>query len=133
MSETEHLETTEAHFEAFKTACFKWRGVLGLDWVELLFVHLDDPAATASASYDGTATWATIRLCKTWDTPRPLTDATLDRLARHEVCHVLAAELHHLATTRYCTEFEVDAADERLVCRIEALMERMGHGRSVDG
>jgi len=116
------VKTTKAHFEAFKAACFEWRERLGIDYVELLFEHTDIPNATAQMSCMGDCTIATIRLCTKWDTPRPLTTETLDRLARHEMVHVLLAELDWVAGCRFCDQTELTTATERLACRIEALL-----------
>ncbi len=121
----EKIEVSAEQFETFKAACLRWRERLGLHWFELMFVQEDHPTALATTRYDSFGTWATIRLCKTWDTPRPLNEQTLDDLARHEIIHLLVSELSCLASERYCQDADqITAADERLVRRIEALFER---------
>jgi len=110
---------TAKHFESYKRFCLEWRERLGVHWVELVFEHKTVGDATAQAQLDGSGTVGTLRLCRKWDTPRPLNNATLHRLARHEVLHLLVDQ-----TSQPCCEDGRDLEVERLVCRIEAIMDR---------
>jgi len=118
--------TTPAHFELFQKECRKWVDIFGLDEWKVYFLHLDESNANrlAACNYVGLTFVATFVLNKNWrhDTPN---NNWVKMVARHEVVHLLTAPLNCLATARYVTEDEVDNAVERLVHKLEAIIDKL--------
>ena len=118
--------TTAAHFELFQKECRKWIDIFGLDEWKIYFLHLDQPDSKrlAACNYVGLTFVATFILNKDWKHDAP-NNNLVKMVARHEVVHLLIAPLNCLATSRYVTEDEVDNAVERLVHKIEAIMDKV--------
>jgi hypothetical protein len=62
-------------------------------------------------------------LTKRWDALRPLDEAALDECARHACCISLTPNAW-MASCRYVTETELEAAQERLCRLLESWFER---------
>ena len=122
----EDLDTTEEHLAIFKRAVLYWAEVLGVGWVRFDFHHGCDKERYAQISFDNDVCVARAMLTKKWCPDRALNEIEITALARHEVAHLLVAELEWAAGDRYTTRREVDAHTERLTRRIERVYE-MGY------
>lgn len=116
------MKTTAKHFEAFKVACEHYRQKLGLtDW-EFCYRHSDEHGRVLAAVHrDNEAKIATLVLSTDWDETR-ITPAGLREAARHEVLHVLLAELEDLAMSRINPRERWVAAEHAVIHRIERFL-----------
>ena len=111
---------TKKHFKIFKRACRKWLKKLGLaDWLVYYSMSFEiEHYAEICTSRTERAT--TIYLCGRWPLAEihPLNEKNLEASAKHEILHLLVADLADLARDRYSTEEEIDCAEESLVERL---------------
>ena len=113
--------TSAEQFEEFKALCLKWQDRLGMTEWQLHFTHRDLPGKYAGIEYQIESYLAEITLNTDWD-DRPVTTETLESAARHEVAHLVIAELHTLTWRRFVAENQLLAATERSVRAIERLV-----------
>lgn len=73
----------------------------------------------AETEYDTKTRGVTFTLNKKYDAD--VKEHSMERTAKHEVCHLLIADLSSLVGG-YCTEEEHDRADEALVCRLTNIL-----------
>jgi hypothetical protein len=116
------LQTTKSHFEKFQVYCDKWRLKLGLINWALFYEHCDLEDTYARTFWRTSDHAATIQFCKKWDNLRPLTDTELERLAVHELCHVVMAPLISEAEYRYSTKEAIDSAEHSIVRMLEEVL-----------
>lgn len=116
------MKTSKEHFELFKQATFSWCKFLGIsDW-ELYFKHenLEKDFSNVALNYRGKV--ATFTLSTEWpEDLEMLTEAAMERTARHEVIHLFLAPLWCLACDRFASQAEIDTAEETLVRRLEKI------------
>ncbi len=115
----QYIETTLEHFEAFQQAARAWQQRLGLHEWRLYFEHDCAEGFYSRIHYKCGSRVATIEFARQWDLLRPLTEKEITLLARHEVCHLLTADLQTVAKERYLNEQQIDDAEEILVRRLE--------------
>lgn len=116
---SEKYISTPEHFEQFKGYCRQWLAKFGLtDW-EIYYSHEDseDACAWCGRKYEGKI--ATLGLCIDLSTQEP-TPANLHKWARHEVMHVLLADLAHLVNLRSITDNIVSATEHAVIRRLES-------------
>lgn len=96
-------KVTKAQFGQFKRTSEKWLKLFGLSNWEVYFNwEAMDEGTMATAHYDMPNKVAFLTFCKTWDiNDIPLTPEEIKATAFHEVCHILFADLHLLAESRY--------------------------------
>lgn len=97
------MKTTAKHFEIFKAACEHYRQKLGLtDW-EFRYGHRDhndgDALAWVYCNVEGRV--ASVWLAVEWGDYDAPTKANLWHMARHEVLHVLMADVMQLASLQH--------------------------------
>ena len=119
------MKTTKKHFELFKKECFKWRGIFNLDGVNLEFSHTEISGGFACSTYDYDGYVAHIELGLTIDCDRKTVAVEIDRLARHEMTHVLTGDVAHLLEQRYITQEQGERAIEKLVCDLTHIIDVM--------
>lgn len=118
-------------FMYFRDTCRKYQKQFNLLNWELWFEHVDLSAddTTAKCTYDVENHQATISLA-TFIASFKDTDRTkkqiLDRVARHEMFHLVVGILDNLTTNKYVTEVEIRTAVEGLVRHIEQIYRSAG-------
>ncbi len=109
--------TPAARFAAFRKACLKWQQQLGLqDWRLMFELDRVSPSDRhARVLYNIQSRAAKLTYCA-----RSETDQSIERLALHEMLHLLAAEMLALAGTRADNSHEDVIREEHRV--IERLL-----------
>ena len=114
-------KTTEKHYAAFKAEverCVRLWRIVG--WrIETLHEKCEDSRAQFRSSAQNHV--ADIVLNKEWDDEEP-TIANVVKAARHEVVHLLVAELHEIAVLRYVTNDQRIHALESTVRHLEDIL-----------
>lgn len=116
------MRTTKRDFAKFQEYCNEYIATLGLNEWSVHYDHSsldDDYARTYFKVSSGVST---IILNTYWDDLRPKTNSELERLALHEVLHLLTAPLMGAAERRFTTTHEIDAAEHLLIRRLEKLV-----------
>lgn len=118
-------KTTAEHFGWFKDAVNRWQKELGLtDWnIQLRHEALESALATTYANNAGAV--ATIALNTSWNELDIPTKERIERVALHEVIHVLLSDLSYLAECRYTSKEEIDVAEHKTVRRLEQVLARL--------
>lgn len=116
------MKTTKKHFELFKSRCYFWRERLNLIGVNLEFSLSELKGAHASSVYDYEGYVAHIELGLKLDIEGTTLEEEIDRLAKHELIHVLTGDVDHCIISRYITEEQGERAIEKLVCDLTAII-----------
>lgn len=125
------IRTTKKHFEAFKKRCLYWIKRLSLDDWEVAFSHDELDRQRACITYLAQGRVATIFLTTHWTDPvTKLTLAEVRRCAKHEVLHLLLADLCTVVTDlnrsgvsgRFVTQDEFLKTQESLVRKLERIV-----------
>ena len=117
----EDMKTTLKEFRAFKSEVIRLVRLLGLEGWDVV-VELDETMGGgkdvefAHVVTDFEAKSARVRLNR-----HKHYEAGMERLAKHEVTHILTAELRGLAEQRFVTEREISTADEAVANRLERI------------
>lgn len=112
------MNTTALDFAVFKAEAERFAGVLSLgDW-HLIYEHSHCENALAEARLDSYGKCAVIALAEDWLTT-PITKETVEMCARHEVYHVLLADMVYLANSRICTDWLLTQAQHAVIRRLE--------------
>lgn len=114
------LKTTPKHFEIFKKECDRLLRVWGLDGWNVSYLHKKMGDRYAETYRRLTSRQATIALNTEWgvEDVRPLSEKELNKLAKHEVLHVLLGRLGICAEARYVTETEVEEAEHEVIAHL---------------
>lgn len=113
------MKTTAKHFEQFKGYCSKWQNTLGLkDWA-IYYYHKKLEHTYAETKWTMSDSVAVISLGTLWDNGREFNQKELERLALHEVLHILTARMIAEAEARYTTQDALDEAEHALIRRLE--------------
>ena len=116
------MKTTKKDFELFKKECEKWIKKLGLDNKRVTIYWSDLEPETAACIYrDLLQASVEIHLCKDYES-HTLTDEKIKGHAKHEVIHLLLADLSVYAGSRYVTQQELQKSEEELVRKLEKLL-----------
>jgi len=116
------MKTTKADFQLFKEACLKWQDKLGMvDW-SIHYAHEFVEGDYARTYWNLSGAVATVYLSTKWDDLRPKTRDALDRLALHEVLHILVAPLTAEAEARYTDQKTIDTAEHCIIRRLENII-----------
>ena len=113
---------TRADFEKFKVHCSVWRTKLGLHNWALFFELADTDNSYATTHWRTSDHAATIQLCKKWDDMRPLNNMELERVAIHELCHIVLAPLVSEAEYRYSTSEAIQSTEHSIVRLLEEVL-----------
>ncbi len=116
------MKTTKLDFDKFKLYCEKWRQRLGLKNWAFYYEHTKVQDAYARTYWRTSDMAATIQFSREWDVLRPKTDFELDRIAAHEMCHVLLAPLCSEASYRFSTQEAIDTTEHSIVRTLEEVL-----------
>ena len=122
---------TNADFEYFRKRCRHYQKLFNLQNWEIWFEHVDLSIddTMGKCTYDVENHQATISFAKLLPSCKD-TDRTkkqvIDRIARHEMFHLVVGVLDTLTTQRCITDLEVRTAVEGLVRHIEQIYKAGG-------
>lgn len=116
------MKTTKLQFELFKNDCLAWQKKLGLtNWV-IYFYHKKIEDSYANTAWHMSSAAATINLSTVWDEGRLYSEKELDRLALHEVLHVLLAQLIAEAEDRFSNQTALNIAEHNIIRTLENVL-----------
>lgn len=113
------MKTTTKQFTEFKKWVLYYMEKFNLDEWDCYF-SLKDMTAMAQAEYKYLGRNIDFSLNEEIEV-LSLRETSLKEIARHEVCHILSAELNSLIGA-YCTEDEQKLADEKLAVKLTKLL-----------
>lgn len=116
------MKTTRRHFELFKKECLRLQVVLGLNGWTIAFEHVKLEGLNSKIVTSCLTKQATIALSSDHSDVESLTDLVILRHAKHEMAHLLLADLDDLARQRYVQEGELDEAEHRIVRTLEKIL-----------
>jgi hypothetical protein len=101
----------------FERSLLRWQQLIGVsDWEIRIICHPNKNHMAETIARCGDRI-ADIHLNKKWHLEP--TASALERVAAHEVFHILVADLAYIAQMRYTTEEDALQAEEALVVRLE--------------
>ncbi len=111
------------HFVYFKIRVQYWIDYFGLrEWL-CSFEFEDNDEMHARVWYDLESYTCKFYLAKNFnDSIDEKLETYIDKCAFHEVFHLLLSEFSSLASKRYCTQSQLDAAEEKFVRKMENLV-----------
>ena len=112
--------TTKKQYKYFIARCEYWKHLLCIDY-DIVYDHLKRKTTLAETSYEVSPHIACIRLATIFDTSP--SNKLLDRIALHEICHLLFGEITDLATIFYATKY-IEAVEHGIIARLENIVER---------
>lgn len=118
---TKYIKTTDKEFEAFKEYCKKYVSLFELNDFEVHFELKKIKGAYATTVVDimGHSTVISLNL---YNPP----ETNLQKIALHEVCHLLIAKLTWLARSRYVMSEEIEETNEEVTVKLtNALNKRL--------
>lgn len=123
MSESNNIQTTKEDFDTFCGYCKKFVNEFGLtDW-KVYFVHEPFDAMAECRTHD-ISKFCIIALSSDWGN-QEVTQEGLERVAYHEVIHLLLADIDSLALradmSRTSREIELSRAYHAVIRRMENL------------
>lgn len=116
------MKTTKKDFELFKSFCDGHIKRLGLVEWSVHYNHGYIDGSYAETGYKLSGGVATITLSKHWDDLRPKTDEHINRLALHEVLHIVMAPLFAEAGERYTNQMALETAEHLIIRRLENVL-----------
>lgn len=116
------MKTTKKDFDYFKVQCLKWQNKLGIINWAVHFDHKSLEDVYAKTAWKTQDMMAVVQLNTTWDKLRPKNNKELDRLALHEMMHVLLAPLVSEAEWRYASQDGIDTAEHSIVRSLENIL-----------
>ncbi len=112
-------KTSKEDFEYFKKCCQKYIEQLGLKDFKIYYEHSDaQPTAYAFISPDVSAGQATIGLSISFNDHK-VSKSHLDYCAKHEVLHLLLADLVNVGNLRQSTAEDFTRAQHAIIRRLE--------------
>jgi hypothetical protein len=117
-------KTTKEDFELFKKSATKWQNALSLTNWSLYFDHKSEDMRDryACVYWDMGAHLATIVFTKDWDDLRAKTEKEIEKVALHEVLHLVTANLMAEAEARYTSSSSIDIAEHEIIRRFEHIL-----------
>ena len=112
-------KTTPQQFELFVKTCKFWQKQFGLFDYRVQYYHEKMKNTTDCATATTCKEDRTAAICLNTAWVIPVTFAELQRVALHEVMHVLLADLTDVACQRCISETDVKVANEGAVVRLE--------------
>lgn len=119
MSKT--VKTTKEDFTVFQECCVAWTEKLGVKNWSIHYEHGDADESYARTLWKLSDRIATVIFGKEWDALRPKTPDQIDRLALHEVLHLVMAPLVAEADDRFSTQSAIDIAEHAIIRQLENL------------
>lgn len=115
------MRTTKADYQSFLDSCNKYVDILGVkDW-SIHYAHELVEGVYANTVTDVDGHVATIRFSKYWDDMRVKTPKEIDRLALHEILHIVFAPFLHEASARYTYPDIIRQYEHNIIRRLENL------------
>jgi len=113
------MKTSELDFCYFQDRVDRWAERLGLgDW-DIRCAHTECVEVLAEVSINPVGRVASVALSTDWGDLDEITRDTLDKTARHEVLHVVLADLVRYAENRTQDEELRDTIEHAIVRRLE--------------
>lgn len=111
------MKTTKKDFELFKNRHQYWCNYFGIKNWRIYYEHkkLDDSYALTSPRYYDRLTVVTLGT-------EDVDNNSMDRLALHEVLHLLISPLSGRATDRFTTEQELNTAEHEVIWTLESII-----------
>lgn len=116
------MRTTKADFQLFQRSCEKYLSTLGMAEWSVFYDHTDCGDTYAQTHWKLSGGVATIVLNTQWDELRPKSDVEIERLALHEVLHILLAPLIAEAEDRWANQDAIEIAEHAIVRKLEKLV-----------
>lgn len=113
------MRTTKKDFELFKLYCDEAIKKLGLVEWSMHYEHRHVEGSYAETAWRLSAGVATVTFSTYWDDLRPKTEDAIQRLAFHEVLHILMAPLFAEASERYTNHLALETAEHLIIRRLE--------------
>jgi hypothetical protein len=116
------FEVTEDNFKKFVALCKFWKNHFGLFDFHIHYYHekFDDAADLARTLANSEDRTAAVAINNRWLIP--VTDEEIQRVALHEMMHVLLADLSEAAEQRIISERELKIVIEAAVLRLERIL-----------
>lgn len=112
--------TTKRHYRLFQEEVRKFQKDWGINGWVLEFEHSKlEPGYLAMVERDFGQGQALISFSTFWEV-EPIQE-NLRSIAKHELLHVILGRMRGLATTRFCSEGELDAAEHELINLLETI------------
>jgi len=115
------MKTTNEHFKIFHKHCEKWIKILGVEHWNIKIAGIwddEDCDFQARTVFRNREMGATIWLGDEWNFCNKITDKDLDDTAKHEILHLLVAQLELVGMERWTSEEEVKEQAESLVNKL---------------
>lgn len=120
---TKNSKPTKKQFEYFQERAEYWRHRLGLINWGVYYKHDKTDQSYASVNWSMQDALATVTLTADgWDEWRPLNDVELDKVALHEMLHLMLAIYCSVAEARYTTQSEIDIAEHSIIRQLEEVI-----------
>lgn len=118
------MKTTKKHFDYFVQECKKRVNDFGLFSWDVVYYHerLDGKLAQCRTGIPDAQAY--ISLSTDWRGFNQITKEDLRFTAAHEVCHLLVARLNLIGSSRFCSESEMEEADEQIANNLVNFMRR---------
>lgn len=115
------MKTTKKQFNFFRDECLRLIDLLGLKDYAVTFHHIKlEKNTRAEIIFNVPNKVASINFSTdSWD--KVFTDDDIKQSAKHEIAHLLTAELEHIGLCRYINDGEMDIAMETFARRFEKL------------
>ncbi len=116
-------KTSKEDFEYFKKQCEYWQDRLSLrDW-KLHYLHETYTGSYAWFRSDVPGKTATLGLSVSWEDEK-ITKPKLNSSARHEVLHLLLADLVYAGHARQSTDEDFENTQHAIIRRLEHVLEK---------
>lgn len=115
-------KTTKSDFKYFKLRCEHYVKLWKLIEWDIDYEHSNGQGSDrAACSRTILGMHAVIELCFNWEHEK-VTKQALNRIAKHEVLHILLAPIELLAQARFVTEDEYKAGDHTVIQKLIKLL-----------
>lgn len=124
-----YRKTTQAQYRQFQANCKRFQTELGLIRYVFYFDMKDlghdseGDRILGTIDVDQMGKCATVRLSDRYDSKFP-DDLNPERIARHEIFHLLISRIAWLARSRYICNSDIKEEEESLVCTLENFMKK---------
>lgn len=123
----EIMKTSKKDYQLFKDECTRLIKEWGLNGWNHAFEWINLKEANAKATLDGDSYNITFAIGKEIDFDKfdfngIKKENFIKNLAKHEMIHLLLARLTHCAEARFCTDSEMNEAEEELVRKLMCII-----------
>ena len=115
------MKTSKKDFKVFVRECEATLDLLSLrDW-RVVFLHQDEVDCLGWCRTDVEGKVSSVGLCKDWGNWKPTRDE-IKRVAKHEILHVLLADLTQCGKLRQSTDEDFSTAQHAIIRRLENIL-----------